>query len=162
MRWILAGMSALMLLSGLGRPSAEPLQAPSPSFKLQLSLSTDRPAYTPGQTVNLALMLTNPTDSPLILSFPSSHQYDFLILRGDQAVWRWSHERLFAQALTQLALMPHETRAIRARWDQKDPDGNQVPFGAYKALGQILAKEKTYTATTSLSIVRPPPEDQAK
>ena len=101
-------------------------------------------------------------DSPLILSFPSSHQYDFLILRGDQAVWRWSHERLFAQALTQLALMPHETRAIRARWDQKDPDGNQVPFGAYKALGQILAKEKTYTATTSLSIVRPPPEDQAK
>lgn len=144
----------LLLLAGLLVSGTEKSQAEKEPSSLQVSISTDQQTYIPGQSVHLTLTLTNPKDTDLTLSFRSSHQYDFMIKRRDQEVWRWSHGRMFAQVLTRLVLAPHETRTIRAVWDQKDRDGKPVPSDSYAVLGLLLSEDRTYTATTSFNIVK--------
>lgn len=156
---ILITCQCLLLAAGLFVSATGKAETPS---DLQISLSTDEQTYIPGQSVHLALTLTNPKDTDLTLSFRSSHQYDFMIKRRDQEVWRWSHGRMFAQVLTQLVLAPHETRTFRATWDQKDRDGKQVPSDSYEVLGLLLTEDRTYTATTSMHILKPTPAGLTK
>ena len=148
----------MLLVSSLLAFDAVRSEAPS----LLFSISTDQQTYIPSQPVLLTLSLTNPNDTDLTLSFRSSHQYDFLIERKDQEVWRWSDGRMFAQVLTQLVLAPHETRTFHATWDQKDRDGKQVPSDSYEVLGLLLAEDRTYTATTSMHILQPTPAGLTK
>ncbi len=99
---------------------------------VELTLSVDREVYLVGEPVQMELVVRNPASGPVTLQFPSSQRYDFLVLREDgRLVWRWSHDKVFAQVLGSLTLDPGEERRYRERWDQTDNEGRPVSPGRY-------------------------------
>jgi hypothetical protein len=53
-----------------------------------------------GDSVQMVLHVTNPTDRPVVLEFSSGQRYDFAVRSGTgQDVWRWSADKSFLQAL---------------------------------------------------------------
>src|SRR5882762_1951715 len=66
-------------------------RVPMSPDSLQLTLTTDKPAYRAGEPIELILKLTNRSPRPAVLEFSSSQRYDFEI-----AEWHWSGDRLFA------------------------------------------------------------------
>lgn len=145
-------IAVLALLLASGGAESEPEDFEKVPLPLQIFVATERPVYHPGQPVRLILTLANPGDAPQFFSFRSSHQYDFMIRQGDQKVWRWSDGRMFAQALTQLILQPHETRTFRETWDQNGLKGEPVSPGSYELVGMLLVVDRTYTATAAFRI----------
>jgi len=102
---------------------------------MRLTLHTDQETYTPGQPVHLRLEVTNDTAEPVRLHFNSSRQYDFEVLWEDQLLWRWSADRMFAQALAEQTLAPGDRRGYEATWDGRLTDGVVAKPGEYIARG---------------------------
>lgn len=151
-------LMALFLVFGLDQPEARS----EPDLPLQLAISTDRPIYTPGQTVRFTLLLTNRGETDITLSFRSSQQADFVVRREDKEIWRWSNGRMFAQALTKIKLEPGGQREILATWDQNDGKGNTAPAGSYDAVGLILAEDRRDRVRTSFKMLAPPISDPVR
>ncbi|NLC57826.1 MAG: hypothetical protein GX774_13400 [Armatimonadetes bacterium] len=128
-------------------PPAPPAPTPAPELRqsLAVDLRTDQQTYAPGTPIELTLRLENQGDQPVRLQMSSGQQYDFLVLRDGQEVWRWSQGRSFIQTLTSLVLAPEETRSFTVTWDQRDAQGNPVPPGQYILVGRI-----THTGSTPL------------
>lgn len=78
-----------------------------------VSSLTVRPA---GDTVHLALQVTNATAAPVVLRFSSGQTYDFSVHRGGELLWQWSETMRFMQALRDETLAPGETRTITEHW----------------------------------------------
>ena len=72
--------------------------------------------YTTGGTVTLVLQVTNTTDAPLELNFPSGQSYDFVVRQGDQEIWRWSDGQMFTQSLRTERLAAGETLSYQESW----------------------------------------------
>lgn len=71
---------------------------------------------TPG-LVTLELRITNMQTTPITLHFTSGQQYDFRVRRPDgTAVWLWSADKGFIDALTSRTLAPAETVVYTATW----------------------------------------------
>ena len=145
-------IAGLALLLASGGAESEPTDFEKGLSLLQFSVLSERPVYHRGQPVRLILTLANPGDTPQFFSFRSSHQYDFVIRRENQQVWEWSAGRMFAQALTQWTLQPHETRTFRETWDQNGPNGEPASPGSYELVGMLLVVDRTYTATAAFTI----------
>lgn len=87
-----------------------------------------------GDQVRFTLSVTNATEAPIRLDFPSSQRYDFAVERpSGEIVWTWSAARSFAQMLGEETLAPGETVTYSERWD--DPAG----AGRYVAVGRLTA-----------------------
>ncbi len=72
-------------------------------------VTTDRTSYAPAQTPRLHLFVRNDGAAPLALTFPTSQLYDFVLRdAGGKTLWRWSHDRVFTQAVTPRTFAPHE------------------------------------------------------
>jgi len=93
-----------------------------------------------GETVTLRLVLRNGTEAPQRLQCGSARTHDVVVTAADgPEVWRWSHGRMFAQMLTDVALSPGESREFRVNWNQTTNAGAAVPPGRYQARGTIPA-----------------------
>ena len=88
-------------------PAPEPPQPP-----LVTSLSVE----TAGDTVLLALRVTNPYQAPVQVTFPSGQTYDFAVRAGGRELWRWSADRGFTAAVQTLTLEPGGTWTFGERW----------------------------------------------
>ncbi len=128
-------MRAGMVLSVVLVVVAGALAGPSARVERQgveLVLSVDKAQYAPGETVQMELLVRNRGPAATTFQFSDSQRYEFLVLREDgQLVWRWSHDKVFAQVLGTLTLVPGEERRFRERWDQRDEQGRTVPPGRY-------------------------------
>jgi hypothetical protein len=83
-----------------------------------------------GDTVHFVLHMTNVTEAPLTLEFPSSQRHDFAVSRaGGEVVWRWSAARSFAQVLGSEVLLPGESRRYEAAWLAAGARGEYVATG---------------------------------
>ncbi len=99
---------------------------------VELVLSVDKEQYAAGEPVQMELLVRNLGPAAATFQFSDSQRYDFLVSQEDgRLVWRWSHDKLFAQVLGALTLAPGEERAFRERWDQRDEQGRPVPAGRY-------------------------------
>lgn len=68
--------------------------------------------------VTLTFHVTNNTDKHLELTFPSGQTHDFVVLdSAGRAVWRWSADRMFTQALQNQLLESGETTTFDGRWE---------------------------------------------
>jgi hypothetical protein len=67
-------------------------------------------------SVRFSLQVTNTSAGPVHLTFPSSQLFDFVVFQHGREVWRWSADRMFAQAIHEVTLAPGETRAFDAVW----------------------------------------------
>jgi len=93
-----------------------------------------------GIPVRLVLEVKNLSDEPVTFTFSSGKQYDFDVHDADnQLVWRWSHDKVFTQAFSELKLGPKEQVKFTPIWDQKDNEGRQVPPGSYRVTGMMTS-----------------------
>jgi hypothetical protein len=97
-------------------------------------------AVSRGKPITLRLVLRNGGTAAHRLQYSSARTYDVTVLgAGGRELWRWSHGRMFAQMVSDVALGPGESREFRATWDQRTNDGAAVPPGRYEAVGSIPA-----------------------
>jgi hypothetical protein len=87
-----------------------------------------------GKTVNLALRVVNIAGKPAELTFPSSKQYDFWIVRGRDEVWRWSKGQLFTQAVEKRTIDPQGLLTLTESW-VADAAGDYTVHGLLTADG---------------------------
>ena len=72
----------------------------------------------PDGAVTLTFHVTNNSDKHLELLFPSGQTHDFVVLdSAGRAVWRWSADRMFTQALQNQLLESGETTTFDGRWE---------------------------------------------
>ena len=85
------------------------------------------------------------------MNFSDGQQYDFYItsLSGTE-VWRWSSDKAFIQALTQLVIPAQGSVVIKQTWDQTLFAGGNLAIGSYTAFGSLL--ERSPTAQFSFTI----------
>jgi hypothetical protein len=131
-------IAALALLGGCARP--EPAAAPDGGSPLLASVQ----ATTFGSdSAVFSLQVTNVTTAPLALSFSSGQQFDFIVLRGTQEVWRWSSEQMFTQAFRTETLAPGETETYTATWAPLPGSG-----GEYTVRALLTARNAPVEQTT--------------
>ena len=115
--------SPLLLAAGALALAActRPLPPPSdgmlpPPESAQPALVTSLSVQTAGDTVLLALRVTNPRQAPVEVTFPSGQTYDFAVRAGANELWRWSAGRGFTAAVQTLTLEPGGTWEFGERW----------------------------------------------
>ncbi len=104
--------AAVFALGACTPPASTPAPAPGGDGGIVSSLSVS-PA---GDTVHLALQLTNAGDAPVVMSFANGQTYDFAVLQGGETLWQWSRDMRFVQMLRDETLAPGETRTITEHW----------------------------------------------
>lgn len=109
-------LAAALLLAACTPPAPAPAPAPGGNAADAAGLVSSLTVEPAGDTVHLALQVTNATDAPLVLRFSSGQTYDFAVLRGGEQLWRWSETMRFTQALRDETLAPGETRTVTEHW----------------------------------------------
>jgi len=71
---------------------------------------TDKKVYKINEMITIYIDVTNPTDSPIILQFRSSHQFDYEVRdRCNNPVYRWSDDKFFLTELTSITIPSGES-----------------------------------------------------
>ncbi|HEX2079298.1 MAG TPA: BsuPI-related putative proteinase inhibitor [Longimicrobium sp.] len=106
------------LLAACTRPLPPPPDGmlPPPPEPPQPALVTSLHVEAAGDTVLLALQVTNPYQAPVQVTFPSGQTYDFAVRAGGNELWRWSADRGFTAAVQTLTLEPGATWSFGERW----------------------------------------------
>ena len=97
-----------------------------------------------GDSVRLELHVTNATEAPLLLEFPTSQRYDFAVLEGGAEVWRWSSDMMFAQALGTEELLPGESRRYMTNWPVPGRAGDYVAEGRLTSTNYPVALRTSF------------------
>jgi hypothetical protein len=105
----------------------------------------------------IQLIVTVAVRDPMTLYYRTSQRYDLAVINaGGQEVWRWSHDRAFAQVTEEVPLEANGTLSSLETWDQRDNDGQQVPPGNYRIEAQSSHCDANYEncgqLTTSATI----------
>jgi hypothetical protein len=121
---------------------------------LTVAVASDRAAYAVGAPITFTLTVTNPTDEPAMLLFPSGQMYDFAVspLGGRSVAWRWGLGRVFTQAFVEQTLAPHATLTFSVEWDQRDAAGQPVGTGVYTVAGVLTTSPPRVTAVVPFVI----------
>ena len=109
---------AVLAPAACTRPLAPPpdgmASTPAPA---QAPLVSSLSVETRGDTVVLALQVTNPYAAPVPVTFPTAQTYDFAVrAAGGRELWRWSADRGFGQAVQTRTLAPGATWEFAERW----------------------------------------------
>jgi len=94
--------------------------------------------------VDFEFAVRNAGDEPIELQFSSGQVADLTIHDGEAAVWCWSDDRLFTQALWSRTLPPGEALTEQFTWEQPRP-------GTYTARA-TLAADREIAAMTELTV----------
>lgn len=114
---------------------------------LQLTVTTDKPAYRSGEPIELLLTLTNRVGPARTLEFSNGQRYDFTIADSAGAtVWSWSAGRMFAQMMGTERLAPGESREYRERFT------GRLSRGTYRATGTITTTGSAPQARTTFTV----------
>lgn len=101
---------------------------------LRIALSSDRPAYAPGQPVTLTLVVENTGAAPVVITAPTGQLHDFAVLQGDREIWRWSADLAFPAQITEWTLEPGQRREFSQTWH---PGPGAPPPGDHAAVGTL-------------------------
>lgn len=101
------------------------------------------------ETLTFTFVVINDTAEPITLAFMSALQYDISVAsRGGAPPWRWSDDRMFAQAATARELAPGERWVIVER--------SRVPgTGACTAQASLRCTTHVADATASHDPCKP-------
>ena len=124
---------------------------------LGVSFTTDKLIYRVGTTITVKYTITNLTDKPLVLTFPSAQQYDWTITDAEgNLIYRWSDGRAFAQVITQLTIPAGASEGFESSWliprDLK-PNGFYIHF---TVLDDSLGVLKTQRRAVLMGSTPPP------
>lgn len=94
---------------------------------------TSKSEYAVGEEIAMSVTVINKGVNPVEFIFTSAQRYDFIILKGDEEVWRWSNGKVFAMVLEHLLLKPNERKTYTETWKPED-----ITLGKYKVIGIIM------------------------
>ena len=119
-------------------------------------LTTDKLIYRVGTTITVKYTITNLSDKPLVLTFPTTQQYDWTITDGEgNLVYRWSAGKAFGQMVTNLTIGVGASDGFESSWaiprDLK-PNGFYVHF---TVLDDSLGVLKTQRAAVLMGSTPP-------
>lgn len=106
-------------------------------------LATTLQAESNGDSVRFSLRVTNATDAPLPLTFPTGQSFDFVVEREGREVWRWSEDMMFTQAIREETLAPGETRSYSATWEPPAGIGGRLTVRGFLTAQQERAEQRT-------------------
>lgn len=103
----------------------------------KLALETDKDTYGPGETVQLAVSLTNLAKWPLMVTFANSCQWSFQVedMGGDVVTYRMYDVRYGSparclSAIWYVVVEPGGSYEGRGEWNQGDDTGERLPAPA--------------------------------
>jgi hypothetical protein len=128
-RVLIAAAAALLAACAPVPPPADP--APQPSAAAADALVSSLSVETLGDTVRLSLQVTNATDAPLALVFPSGQTYDFAVMRGGETLWHWSADKSWMQAVREETVPAGETRTYSEAWVPGAPARGELSARAW-------------------------------
>jgi intracellular proteinase inhibitor BsuPI len=119
---------------------------------LAFSAGVREEIFLKGTPVDLSLAIRNTGTAPITWSFATAQRFDVILYDDDcREIWRWSHGRVFAQAVGRLTIAPGAIVTYRIRWDQRDQAGRQVRPGAYEARVVFLGRRASHAGPVVLS-----------
>lgn len=137
------GTSAISLLAMLvaGEPASMDTVVVR-SRPLVVEVTTDRPRYDPGDTVQIILTVRNFGDEEVKLTFPTSLQMDYVL----DGVYRWSKGKFFLQVITQVLIPPGGSHTWRLAHDPSEfPLGRGVhSVRAFLSKHEVLGGEAEF------------------
>ena len=104
-------------------------------------LTTEKARFLQREPVIFTLTKVNITSAPVTLNYRSAQRFDFVVLKDNREIWRWSKDQFFAQVMERISIRPGEAQIFSALWDQRDNSGQLVASGSYIARGYNLAEE---------------------
>jgi hypothetical protein len=131
----LALLLVLTTLAGCNRGGGAPTGGAVSSSEngLSLTVSFDGPLRT-GEPVTWTLALENRGQQALTLRFPSGKEGDVALRRGDREVYRWSANRVFSQAIRDMALPAGARHTFRL-----EERALPAPAGEYELVAEVAA-----------------------
>jgi len=89
-----------------------------------------------GSAVTFTLYLTNRSDVPIGLKFPSTQRFDFAVMSADgqTTLWRWSWGRTFDLGFNHLVIPPLTEEKYSESWDFRR---NYIEDGEYLAFAEV-------------------------
>lgn len=78
---------------------------------------------------------------PTTLHYTSTHEVDFVVYRGQRAVWRWSQTHTAGPWVHELSLEPGRCRGWANEWPGVDNQGEDLPRGGYRLVAEFAAAE---------------------
>ncbi len=122
---------------------------------LQNSARENAKAFGRDKSIRMVLTIRNRTSDTLKLSLPSACTHDMVVTtKQHKELWRWSTGRMFAQVLTDVTLLPGESKSFVEIWDQTGSDGRPVPPGEYEAVGLIPARNEDIRSKPQVFTIR--------
>jgi len=117
------------------------------SKRILIEARTNKDEYSAGETIQVSITIINKSSAPFKLFFTSAQRYDFIILKEDQEIWRWSKDKQFAMVLGFMNLEPGDQRTYAEEWKPINE-----PPGEYKLVG-VLTSRPPLNATCTFRIV---------
>ena len=93
------------------------------------------------ELIQMILTVRNRTDETQTLTFDTSLQSDFVVVRDntESVVWRLSEDSAApSQTPTTMEFAPNQIRTITTSWNQIDNNGDRVSVGTYEARGVLI------------------------
>jgi hypothetical protein len=122
-------------LEDRGKPNMGTTKPTPPQGEIKAVLTADKSSYSPGEPIELQLVVTNNTSQPAIFRNGNSQRFEFVARTGGKEVWHWSRSRAFAMMVSQWDIQPGKSITYEATWDQKNDSYRQVPAGEYTLEG---------------------------
>lgn len=123
---------------------------------LGAAFMTDKLIYRVGTTITVKYTLTNLTDQPLVLTFPTTQKYDWTITDAQgNLVYQWMANKRFAAVVTQLTIPVGGSDSFESSWDiprNLKPDGFYIHF---TVLDDSLGVLKTLRAAVLMGSTPP-------
>jgi len=108
---------------------------------LNIDLLTEGARISRAGRTTFDLTVTNDTGRAISVPFSSGQQFDIEVLKGNEVVWNWAHDRVFTQALIEMMFDPGEKKTYSARWDFTDNDDRRVAPGRYTVRGVLMSRD---------------------
>lgn len=130
--------------------SAPPSPRPAPPPEA-LDLTAEVPTRVPAGPHSWQFAVTNRSDAPVVLTFPTAQRGEAVIERDDgTVVHRWSNDRFFTQQVHEVPLAPGQTEVI----DLAD-DLSGVEPGFYRLLLEPAIATDLEPLSRSIRVVPP-------
>jgi hypothetical protein len=100
-----------------------------------MTLESEVTAVATDDAVGFELVVRNAGDDPVEVTFRSGQDADFVVLDGDDEVWRASDDQLFTQALRPATFDPGTEQTYRGKWSDPEP-------GEYTVVATLAVTEE--------------------
>ena len=131
--------------------TSPPPTPPPPPPADAIALDADIPTRIPAGPRLWQFQVTNTTDAPLVLTFPTAQRGEAVIERDDgTVVHRWSTGRFFTQQVHEVPLAPGQSETIELA-----DDLSGVEPGYYRLLLEPTTTTEIEPITRSIRIVAP-------